>query len=141
MSSVIIPPPLIEPVTLVVETINKAKTPFSSGVMGRREIVNQVSRDQFTVEAQVVFGNQDQISQNTQLGSDEKAKGYAVFRRQDFKDMGRSIKRGDRIIKIADQDLTQILYFVHSVGDLASHFSSAGFSYVRIFFTDRDPVG
>ena len=140
MSNVIIPPPLIEPVTLLIESINKVQTPFSAGVMGRRETVNNVAREQFSINAQIVFAS-EQMSQKTLQGSDEQAKGYALFRRQDLKDLGRNISKGDRIIKIQGEDLSQILYFVHSVGDLSSHFTSVSFSYVRIFFTDRDPVG
>lgn len=140
MSSAIIPPPLIEPVLLVIESVNKVQTPFSDGVMGRREVTNNVAREQFSINAQVVFAN-EQNSDRTLVGVDENAKGYAIFRRQDLKDLNRDIKRGDRITTIAGQQLTQLLYFVHSVGDLSSHFTSIGFAYVRVFFTDRDPVG
>lgn len=135
------PPPLIEPVDLLIEAIDKAQTPFSGGVSGRRETVNHVIRDQFTLPAQLVFGNQDQKAHSTLLGTDEQAKGYALFRLIDIKNLGKEPKRGDRIIKVNNTDLKQQLYFLHSVGDLSSHFSSSGFTFTLIFFADRDPVG
>lgn len=134
-------PNLIEPVDLVVESINKVQTPYSTGVSGKREIINHVVREQFTIPAQVVFSNLDQDLQNTQLGPSEKAKGYVILKRNDLSAQGKSINRGDRIVKIHGEPLKQILYFIHSVGDLSSHFSSAGFVFVRIFFSDREPVG
>jgi hypothetical protein len=87
-------PDLIEPVDLVVETINKVQTPYSTGVSGKREIINHVVRDQFTIPAQVVFANLDQDMQTTQLGASEKAKGYVILKRGDLKAQGKQINRG-----------------------------------------------
>lgn len=134
-------PDLIEPVALVVETINKVQTPYSTGVSGKREIINHVVRDQFTIPAQVVFANLDQDMQTSQLGASEKAKGYVILKRGDLKAQGKQINRGDRIVQIHGEPLKQLLYFIHSVGDLSSHFSDTGFSFVRVFFSDREPVG
>ena len=134
-------PDLIEPVDLVFESINKAQTPYSTGVSGKREIINHIVRDKFTIPAQVVFGNLDQDLQTSQLGASEKAKGYVILRRGDLSAQGKQINRGDRIIQIHGEPLKQILYFMHSVGDLSSHFSDTGFAFVRVFFSDRDPVG
>lgn len=134
-------PDLIEPVELVVESINKTQTPYSSGVSGRRETINHVVRDKFLIPAQVVFANLDQDMQSTQLGASEKAKGYVIIRRKDLSAIGKQINRGDRIVQIHGEALKQLLYFIHSVGDLSSQFSDTGFAFVRLFFSDREPVG
>lgn len=141
-----IEPSLIEPIDLVIEQIDKAATPGGGGVGGRGEPRNVVIRVEFTIPAQVVFGNVDQKMHSTQLGIDEESKGYAIFLTKDFEDLGKNIKRGDRIVKFIDKDGKERiadpkLYFMHSVGDLGGHFSSGGFAYVRIFFIDRNPVG
>ena len=134
-------PDLIEPVELVVESISKTQTPYSTGISGKREIINHVVREKFTIPAQVVFANLDQDKQVSQLGASEKAKGYVILRRKDLSTAGKQINRGDRIIQIHGEPLKQLLYFIHSVGDLSSHFSNTGFAFVRVFFTDREPVG
>lgn len=141
MSDLLNPPPLIEPVTLLIEAVNKMQTPYSTGVSGRRETVNHVVREQFSLPAQVVYGNQAQKMHSSLLGTDEQAAGYALFRLADMKVIGKEPKRGDRIVKINSVDLKQIMYFTHSVGDLASHFSSTGFTFTLLFFSDREPVG
>ena len=141
MSGLLNPPPLIEPVTLLIEAVNKMQTPYSTGVSGRRETVNHVVREQFSLPAQVVYGNQAQKMHSSLLGTDEQAAGYALFRLADMKVIGKEPKRGDRIVKINSVDLKQIMYFTHSVGDLASHFSSTGFTFTLLFFSDREPVG
>lgn len=134
-------PDLIESVPLVIETINKVQTPYSTGVSGKREIINHVVRDQFTINAQVVFSDLFQGMEVSQLGPSETAKGYVILRRKDLTDLGKQVNRGDRIVQIHGEALKQILYFVHSVGDLSSHFSDTGFAFVRIYFSDREPVG
>ena len=134
-------PNLIEPVELEIESINKTQTPYSTGVSGKREIINHVVRNKFTIAAQVVFANLDQDMQSTQLGASETAKGYVIVRRSDLTSLGKQINRGDRIIRIHGEPLKQLLYFIHSVGDPSSHFSDTGFAFIRIFFSDREPVG
>jgi len=139
-------PPLIQPIDLVIEQIDKVATPGGGGVSGRGEPRNVVIRTEFTIQAQVVFGNVEQKMHSTQLGIDEESRGYAIFRTKDFEDAGKSVKRGDRIVKFIDKDgketiLEPKLYFTHSRGDLGGHFSSGGFAYTRILFIDRNPVG
>ena len=134
-------PDLIESVPILIETINKSQTPYSTGVSGKREIINHVVRDQFTVNAQVVFADLFQGMESSQLGPSETAKGYVILRRKDLFDIGKQVNRGDRITQIRGEVLKQLLYFVHSVGDLSSHFSDTGFAFVRIYFSDREPVG
>lgn len=139
-------PDLIEPVTVTVEPIDKAATPYSTGVSGRREIVNNVVRTTFDIPAQVVFGNVDQDQKASQLGTDEESRGYLIVRPKDLKDRGVTIKRGDRITQFTSDDgvvtvLPDPLYFQHSVNDLGAHFANSGFSFTRALFTDRNPLG
>ena len=139
-------PELIEPITLEVEAIDKAGTQFSTGVSGRREIINHVQRKTFQIQAQVVFSNVEQKMHSTQLGIDEEQKGYVIIRPKDLEDLGETIKRGDRITKFIDRQgrersAESPLYFTHSVGDLSAHTSQLGFNFIRLFFIDRNPVG
>lgn len=134
-------PELIEPIPVLIELIDKTKTPFSTGVSGKSEIINHVVRSQLTVMAQVVFGNTDEISRSTQMGTDEQIKGYLVLRLRDMELAGKEIKRGDRIVKLKNLTLKTPLYFVHSVGDLFAQFTSIGMTLTRLAFTDREPVG
>jgi len=139
-------PELIEPIKVVVETLDKVKTPFSSGLSGRREAQNHKVRTEQIYNAQVVFGNTDQKQHSTQLGTDEESLGYCIFLQSELDDIGKRPKRGDRIIKFIDQDgnetvLEDKLYFNHKLGDLGGHFSHGGFGFVRLTFQDRNPVG
>lgn len=132
-------PDLIEPVPILIQQINKAQTPYSIGVSGRREIINHVTRNA-TIElpAQVIFGNTDQKPRYSQAGTDEQSAGYFVFRYADLEAQGVKITRGDKIIKIGQIDIE--LFFMHSVGDPAAQISSVGFTLVRMFFMDRIPL-
>lgn len=134
-------PELIEPIPIVIERVVKSQTPYSSGVSGKREILNHVVRTAFTVPAQVVFGNTDEIAKSTQLGTDEQIKGYVVVRKMDLDGLGQEISRGDRIVRLKDTALKTPLYFVHSLGDLFAHFTGLGFTLARVAFSDREPVG
>lgn len=141
MSNLLVPGPLIEPINVTIQEIVKTQTPFSTGVSGRREITNHISYEQFVLPMQVVFKNESQISQKHLLGVDEKAVGYGIARVIDLKNLNKTIKRGQKIIKMGDRVLEQALYFTHSTNDLSAHFSSVGFMYIVAVFTDRDPVG
>jgi type II secretory pathway component PulC len=134
-------PELIEPIPILVEIIDKTKTPFSTGVSGKNEIINHVVRTPIQIMAQVVFGNTDEIMKMTQLGADEQIKGYVVLRLRDLELAGKEVKRGDRIVKLKNQSLKTPLYFVHSLGDLFAHFSNIGMTLTRLAFSDREPVG
>jgi len=139
-------PDLIEPITVTIESIDKSATPVSTGIAGRREIVNNVVRTSFDLQAQVVFGNVDQDQKSSQLGTDEESSGYLIIRPKDLLDQAVTIKRGDRITKFtaANGTVTALpnpLYFQHSVNDLGAHFANSGFSFTRCLFTDRNPLG
>lgn len=134
-------PELLDPIDIIIESIDKVSTPYSGGVNGTRGNRNHVVRTEFTIPAQVVFGNVDQKGHSTPLGMDEEAKGYVIIRPIDLFNLNKTIKRGDRIIKMENRVLDQKLYFVHSVNDLSSHFSNLGFTFIRMVFMDRDPVG
>jgi len=146
MSNFLDEPELIEPINLEIESIDKGETTYSIGPGGRREPINNIVRTLFVIPAQVVFGNTEQVQHSSQLGTDEEASGYIIIRPKDLTDLGKTIKRGDRIIKFIDSNggervLSNPLYFVHSAGDLSSHFSGSGFSFIRALFTDRNPIG
>lgn len=132
---------LIEQINVVVEQIDKSTTPFSGGVAGRREHMGNIQRKvAVTLSAQVAFGNVNMRTEfNTQLGPDEQAKGYMVLEFAELTAKGIVLKRGDKIIKLGQLDVAYFL--LHSTGDPAAHFSSIGFSLVRMFFGDRNPVG
>ncbi len=133
-------PELIEPIDVIIEQIDKAATPYSSGLAGRREHMGNVQRKTaITLPAQVAFGDVAMKTKFTQLGPDEQAKGYMVLRFIDLSNKGVTLKRGDKIIKLGQLDVEYFL--LHSQGDPAAHFSSIGFSLLRMFFGDRNPVG
>jgi hypothetical protein len=132
---------LIEPINVIIEQIDKSATPFPGGMTGRKFPVNHVVRNEpVTLPGQVVHGDRDQDGNFTQLGTDEERKGYVLFRYEDINKLNINLKRGDKIIKLGQ--LETELYFTHSTGDPAAHFTGiGGFTLVRMFFQDRDPVG
>ncbi len=134
-------PDLIEPIDVQIKQLDKTITPASSGVSGRREFMG--SRVRFatvTLPAQIIHGNTFQRTEFSQLGPDEQAKGYLVLRFADLDAQGINLKRGDKIIKMGQLNVE--LFILHSSGDPAAHFSSiGGFTLLRVFFGDRNPVG
>ena len=138
-------PELIEPVDVTIKLIDKAATPMSGGVSGKREHMNYVNREkQVILPAQIVHADLGMKVKFSQLGADEQAKGYLVLRYIDIEAAGVELKRGHKIIKIGisgKKELDVEYYLLHSVGDPAAHFSSVGFTLVRAFFGDRKPVG
>lgn len=134
-------PDLIEPVLVEIEQINKTTTVASGGISGRHEHMGNIQRDtKFTIQAQISFGNTEQQTKFSQLGPDEQAGGYLVLRIIDLENLGKTLKRGDKIVKMGNRDVE--LFLLHSDGDPAAHFSSiGGFTLVRMFFGDRNPVG
>lgn len=133
-------PELIEPIEVKFEQIDKGSTPYSSGLSGRREIINHVERDvEKTIQAQVVFGNVDQKTVPQEIGADEQVKGYLVVRYQDMLNLGVDLERGDKITQLGQLEVEYFL--LHSQGDPAAHFTSiGGFTLTRLFFSDRTPV-
>lgn len=134
-------PELIEPVNVTVKQFNQAGTVFSSGVSGRREVINapQYNAD-VILPAQIVFGDNEQLGRMSQLGTEEQIKGYMVLRYVDTQAASVQLKRGDKITKIGQ--LTTEYFFLHTQGDPAAHFSSiGGFTLFRMFFSDRAPSG
>lgn len=134
---------LISPMTIEIEQIDKDNTPFPSGPSGRKFPVNNTVRSSaFQIPAQVVFGDRDQKGNHTQLGTDEQKKGYVVLDYNDLKNLGKELKRGDRITKLITKQrvLDVELYFTTGLGDPAAHFDGE-FNLVRMMFSDRDPVG
>ena len=134
----VIPPKLIEPIDVLIESLDKTKTRYSSGRAGRREKKNRtVYKTAVSVPAQVVFTNEEQKTKFNTLGADERSKGYLVVRFIDLQALGIDLKRGDRI-----KDLTKDpLYLLHSTNKPAAQFSSLGtFSIARVFFGDRKPI-
>lgn len=135
-------PELIEPILIEIEPLDKAATPASTGLSGRREFVGHRARKStVTINAQVAFGNVSMKTEfNSQLGPDEQASGYCVLRFADMAAKNFKFKRGDKITKLGQLDVEY--YVLHSDGDPAAHFSSiGGFTLVRMFFGDRNPVG
>jgi len=132
-------PDLIEPVSVQIQQINKAQTPYSVGVSGRREVINHVVRNAMvTFPAQVIFANTEQKARYSQAGTDEQSSGYIILRYSDITAAGITLQRGDKIIKMGQ--LTTELFLMHGTGDPAAHFSSLGFTLVRMFFMDRSPL-
>ncbi len=135
-------PELIESIPIEIEQIDKDATAFSGGVDGRHETYGNVQRKvKFEIPAQVVFGNTEQITKfNSMLGPKEQARGYLVLRFIDLENLGKKLKRGDKITKIGNLDGEYFL--LHTTGDPAAHFDSiGGFTLFRMFFGDRNPVG
>lgn len=132
---------LIQPIDIIIERIDKVETTYSNGVSGRRYPQNYIARKtEISLPAQVVFGDNEQIANYTQLGTDEKVKGYCVLRYEDVNSKSIELLRGDKIIKIGQ--LNTELFFLHSSGDPAAHYTSIGtFTLFRMFFGDRQPVG
>jgi len=132
---------LIEPIDIVIERIDHMETTYSTGPSGRRYPQNYVARKtEISLPAQVVFGDNEQVPNHTQLGTDEKIRGYCVLRYEDVNSKGIELVRGDKVIKVGL--LNTDLYFLHSQGDPAAHYSSIGtFTLFRMFFGDRNPVG
>ena len=132
---------LIEPIDVTIEQIDKVNTPYPSGPNGIPEIPNYtVRKTAITLPAQVVFGDRDQIPHPTPLGTDEKILGYMVLKYDDLNNSGITLKRGDKVIKMGQIE-TEV-YLSHSQGDPAAHFSGiGGFTLVRMFFVDRNPIG
>lgn len=130
---------LIQSVPVVFEQIDKENTQWSGGVSGRREHYNNVVRKtKVTVQAQIVHGNTQQVSEWQQMGVGEHVKGYLVMRLKDIDSL--NLQRGDKIVKLAQLDVEY--YLIHSKGDPAAHFPSlGGFTLVRHFFADREPTG
>jgi len=130
---------LIEPIDVVIEQIDKTTTPYPSGVSGRKFPANHVERKaQLTIPAQVVHGDRDQKGNPTMLGTDEQRKGYIVIRYEDMTNLGITLKRGDKIVKMGQLDCE--LFLTISAGDPAAHIAGM-FNLVRMFFSDRNPVG
>lgn len=141
---VIAPPKLIEPIQITVEQIDKTETEFSGGLSGRREPLNSVVRKTVSFPAQVVFGNTDQITDFSQLGPDEQSQGYLVVRYVDLKNLGITLRRGDKIVQMGTGNgaMAVELYLLHTTDKPGAQFSSLqGFSLARVPFGDRNPVG
>lgn len=137
-------PDLIEPIPVEIQPLDKANTPASTGVAGRREFSGTRKRKTTVIlQAQVVFGDRDIKTKFTQLGPDEQIKGYILVRFKDLKDKGLVLKRGDKITKLGQLNVE--LFLTHGQGDPAAHFTSIGsggeFTLVRAPFGDRNPVG
>lgn len=129
-------PNLLNAIDVVIDRIDKTATPMSGDVSGRREPANFIARKtRVTIPAQVSF-NMANVEFST-LGADEKVSGYFIVRYIDLQNQGITLARGDKIVKIGQRD-TQ-LFLLHSEGDPAAHYSSLGFTLVRMFFTDRNP--
>ena len=134
-------PRLIQPIPVEISQINKSRTISSGGVSGRHETFGNVQRDvKFIIQAQVAFGNVEQVTLfNSMLGASERAGGYLVLRFVDLKNLGKTLNRGDKILKIGD--ITCDYFLLHSKGDPAAHFSAiGGFTLFRMFFGDRNPI-
>ena len=135
----LIPPPLIEPIDVTIEQIDKTNTRYSGGVSGRREKKNHtVYKAPVTIPAQVVFGSQGQETKFSTLGPDEQVAGYLVVRFVDLDAKGIKLKRGDKITSLLENDL----FLLHSTNKPAAQFSSLGaFALARVPFGDRNPIG
>ena len=136
---------LIEPIDVVIEQIDKTATQFFDGLNGKREPANSIARKSVTLPAQIAFGktpSDDQVTFiRTMLGPDETLRGYMIIRKADLVEKGVSLKRGDKLVKVGDLVLENI-FLAHSTNDPSSHFSSiGGFSLLKVFFLDRNPVG
>lgn len=134
-------PELIEPVFIKIKQLDKPATVYSSGVSGKREIMNApVLGSEITLPAQIVFGDGDQKPNFSQLGTDEQSKGYLVLRYVDVTSAAVVLQKGDKITKLGQLDVEY--YLLHTQGDPAAHFSSiGGFTLFRMFFSDRKPKG
>lgn len=129
---------LIEPVKVEIKQINKQQTPYANSVTGRRETQNFIARDSsILIDAQVSFGNTENMPMYSQMGTEEQAKGYILVRYADISSV--QLKRGDKITKLGQLDVNYFL--LHSNGDPAAHFKSInGFTLVKLFFSDREPT-
>lgn len=134
-------PELIEPIEVVIKQLDKVKTVQNGGVNGMREIVNApILSPDIKIQAQVAFGDSEQLGIMSQLGTEEQVKGYMVLRYADIASLAVKLQRGDRVTKLGQLDVEY--YLLHGQGDPAAHFSSiGGFTLTRMFFSDRNPNG
>ena len=129
-------PELIESIKIVVQRFDENKTQFSSGISGRREVINHIERlPDITLDAQVVFLDSKVKTEYSQAGVDEGISGYCVLRYVDLVNAGITLKRNDKIVKIGQLDVEY--YITHTQGDAAAHFTSKNFTLVRVLFSDR----
>lgn len=135
---------LIEPVKVEIEQLDKVATPVSTGVAGRRDVLNHTVRKKIVIDAQVVFGktpSDEQITMfKSQMGADETIRGYMVVRTKDLTALNTKLQRGDKIVKVGDTVFD--MFLAHGTNDPSAHFSSiGGFTLLKVFFGDRNPPG
>jgi len=129
-------PNLIFPVKVTIEKTDKSATVQDHL---RREPINVMSRPStFIIECQIKWANtatdKDNKTENTQPGVDDGQFGYIVVRTIDRKTKGVTIERGDRIIKLADRDVslfvTNSTFHSHNEG-------TTDFQLEKYWFMDR----
>lgn len=121
---------LIKPVKAKIEQIQKSNTRYDHN---RREPVNRIIRDvAWEIDCQVkwFFENDPKM---TELGVDIDTAGYIVVRQQDLDAQSKEIKRGDKIIKLANRDVSLFV----TKNTPAAQDEAGIFRLLRIFFKDR----
>jgi hypothetical protein len=127
-------PNLIHPVDVEIQQVDKPNTSYRSDA---REPVRKLKRKAtITLSAQVKW-RRSVDPRNTLEGVAEDSDGYLLFRYHDLADAGVTLKRGDKIIKIAR--LAYELFITQLIP--AGHYPDQnGPSLLKAFFSDRNPA-
>ena len=122
---------LIKPVEVEIAVLDRDSTVYD---VEAGEPMGQATRiETFTIKAQIHW-KKEEVVEAYPGGAREDSKGYIVVLSRDLSKIGQTIKRGDRIQKIAGEDMD--LYVLGSVTD--PHWSATKF--VKYIFADRHPV-
>lgn len=125
-------PNLLNPIKVTIETIDKENTRYDHLT---QEPINQPIRpSSFPIDAQVKFIKTGDPTA-TKMGIDEETDGYILIRPIDLETLNRTIKRGDKIVKMGSISCS---YFIGKKKPGAAYQDQGEFTLVRHFFVERD---
>lgn len=127
-----IKPNLLNPTTA---TIAQYDAPSTAMDHRRRSPVTVVVKDAgFQIKCQVKWAADffSNLTEPSKIGADEQQDGYIIVRTQDLETLGKTLKRGDRITKLGDQDV--VLFILRL--EYGSHYGGK-FRLVKLWFQDR----
>lgn len=126
-------PRLLNPTKATIAQKNETKTQYDHL---RRTPINVVAKDvSFDIDCQVKWNTQIGDFANPDIkqeGADEREMGYIMVRTKDLNALSKVLRRGDRILKLGNQD---VLFFILRV-DFGSHYGGE-FKLLRVSFGDR----
>ncbi len=125
---------LIMPVPVVIEPVDKTIMVMDDDA--REPVHGATSSEQVTIQAQVSWTIASSPMQQIS-GTREDYQGYIVVREADLALLGKTIKRGDRIVQIGS--LTYQNLFVLGNEPIGHWSDLGGHSFRRFYFSDREP--